>query len=220
MFHEFGHALHGMLSNCYYNTLSGTSVARDFVEMPSQFNESLQAYPKFSTTTQSIIKPTSLCLQSCATRCWRLSTSTPPTQWAKTLLQPAWTWLGTCSIQKYSYCRSSKRLWSNSTGRGWFAEQPNTSTLFNLLFQPHLGAVATQQAIYSLSVVRSARSEHCRLFRKARSIDSQGRNRFPQQGSQPWQHERLDGNILRLHRFESSWRFRTLESKRIVILLQ
>lgn len=40
MFHEFGHALHGMLSNCQYNSLSGTAVPRDFVEMPSQFNES------------------------------------------------------------------------------------------------------------------------------------------------------------------------------------
>ena len=40
LFHEFGHALHGMLSDCNYNRLSGTSVARDFVEMPSQFNES------------------------------------------------------------------------------------------------------------------------------------------------------------------------------------
>ena len=46
MFHEFGHALHGMLSNCYYNTLSGTSVARDFVEMPSQFNESFASIPE------------------------------------------------------------------------------------------------------------------------------------------------------------------------------
>ncbi|KGN91767.1 M3 family metallopeptidase [Porphyromonas canoris] len=39
MFHEFGHAIHGMLSNCKYNTLSGTAVSRDFVEYPSQFNE-------------------------------------------------------------------------------------------------------------------------------------------------------------------------------------
>ncbi len=46
MFHEFGHALHGMLSNCYYNALSGTSVARDFVEMPSQFNESFASIPE------------------------------------------------------------------------------------------------------------------------------------------------------------------------------
>ena len=46
MFHEFGHALHGILSDCQYNKLSGTSVARDFVEMPSQFNESFAAIPE------------------------------------------------------------------------------------------------------------------------------------------------------------------------------
>ena len=45
MFHEFGHALHGMLSDCQYHLLSGTSVARDFVEMPSQFNESFASIP-------------------------------------------------------------------------------------------------------------------------------------------------------------------------------
>lgn len=37
--HEFGHSLHGMLTRCTYESLSGTSVARDFVELPSQFME-------------------------------------------------------------------------------------------------------------------------------------------------------------------------------------
>ncbi|MBR5654468.1 MAG: M3 family metallopeptidase [Prevotella sp.] len=46
MFHEFGHALHGMLSDCRYSKLAGTSVARDFVEMPSQFNESFATIPE------------------------------------------------------------------------------------------------------------------------------------------------------------------------------
>ena len=46
MFHEFGHALHGMLSNCEYKSLAGTNVARDFVEMPSQFNESFASIPE------------------------------------------------------------------------------------------------------------------------------------------------------------------------------
>jgi peptidyl-dipeptidase Dcp len=45
MFHEFGHALHGMLSNVEYPSLSGTSVPRDFVEFPSQFNEHWATYP-------------------------------------------------------------------------------------------------------------------------------------------------------------------------------
>jgi peptidyl-dipeptidase Dcp len=39
MFHEFGHALHGMFSDVKYPSLGGTSVPRDFVEFPSQFNE-------------------------------------------------------------------------------------------------------------------------------------------------------------------------------------
>jgi peptidyl-dipeptidase Dcp len=39
LFHEFGHALHGMLSECTYESLAGTNVARDFVEMPSQMME-------------------------------------------------------------------------------------------------------------------------------------------------------------------------------------
>ena len=45
MFHEFGHALHGMFSNAQYPTLAGTSTARDFVEFPSQFNEHWALYP-------------------------------------------------------------------------------------------------------------------------------------------------------------------------------
>jgi peptidyl-dipeptidase Dcp len=39
LFHEFGHAVHGMLSNVHYPMLSGTAVPRDFVEFPSQYNE-------------------------------------------------------------------------------------------------------------------------------------------------------------------------------------
>ena len=45
MFHEFGHALHGMFANTEYPSLSGTETARDFVEFPSQFNEHWAAYP-------------------------------------------------------------------------------------------------------------------------------------------------------------------------------
>ncbi len=46
LFHEFGHALHGFLSDCQYNYLSGTSVSRDFVEMPSQIMENWVPQPE------------------------------------------------------------------------------------------------------------------------------------------------------------------------------
>src|SRR5690554_4941381 len=45
MFHEFGHALHGFFANQQYSSLSGTAVSRDFVEFPSQINESWALYP-------------------------------------------------------------------------------------------------------------------------------------------------------------------------------
>ena len=61
MFHEFGHALHGLLSQCNYVSLSGTNVARDFVELPSQILENwafepevLQLYAKHYKTGEVI----------------------------------------------------------------------------------------------------------------------------------------------------------------------
>ena len=46
VFHEFGHALHGLLSQCHYASVSGTSVVRDFVETFSQFNENWAFQPE------------------------------------------------------------------------------------------------------------------------------------------------------------------------------
>ncbi|MHC4513978.1 MAG: M3 family metallopeptidase [Planctomycetota bacterium] len=46
LFHEFGHALHGLFSECNYEGLSGTSVPRDFVELPSQIMENWASHPE------------------------------------------------------------------------------------------------------------------------------------------------------------------------------
>lgn len=61
LFHEFGHALHGMLSNVQYRSLSGTSVSRDFVEFPSQIlehwafhDDGLAIYAKHYETGESL----------------------------------------------------------------------------------------------------------------------------------------------------------------------
>jgi peptidyl-dipeptidase Dcp len=60
-FHEFGHGLHGMLTNCKYRSLSGTNVSRDFVELPSQIMENwasdplvLKMYAKHYQTGEAI----------------------------------------------------------------------------------------------------------------------------------------------------------------------
>ena len=61
LLHEFGHALHGMLSEVTYTSLSGTSVPRDFVELPSQINENwasdihfLQSFAQHYQTGETI----------------------------------------------------------------------------------------------------------------------------------------------------------------------
>jgi peptidyl-dipeptidase Dcp len=61
LFHEFGHALHGLLTECVYPTLSGTAVATDFVELPSQIMENwalepevLRSYARHYVTDETI----------------------------------------------------------------------------------------------------------------------------------------------------------------------
>lgn len=50
LFHEFGHALHGLLSKAHYKSLSGTNTPRDFVELPSQFMENYAYEPEVLKT--------------------------------------------------------------------------------------------------------------------------------------------------------------------------
>jgi len=61
LFHEFGHALHGLLSNCTYKMLAGSNVARDFVELPSQIMENWAPNQRCSSSTHGTMRPVSRC---------------------------------------------------------------------------------------------------------------------------------------------------------------
>ena len=64
VFHEFGHALHGLLTKCHYPSVSGTNVTRDFVEMFSQFNENWAFQPellaKYARNAEGEVIPAAL----------------------------------------------------------------------------------------------------------------------------------------------------------------
>ena len=56
LFHEFGHALHGFFADQKYPSISGTAVARDFVELPSQANEHWALHPEVLKIMQNTMK--------------------------------------------------------------------------------------------------------------------------------------------------------------------
>ena len=92
---KFGHALHGMLLECGYNTLSGTAVARDFVEMPSQFNESFASIPEIFDHYARHTETGAAMPADLKERMLKSISFQPAVLWVRTLQLPALIWLGT-----------------------------------------------------------------------------------------------------------------------------
>ena len=178
MFHEFGHALHGMLSKCGYNTLSGTAVARDFVEMPSQFNESFASIPEIfdhyarhtetgacdasrleGAHAEEHQLPASLCFggQNLAATC----------------LDLAWHELTPDEIPSpYMAVPSREALIM------WSAQFPDSSSLLYHLFQSRMGWRLCCRLL-QLSLDRGARRECSRLLCQAWCLGSSYRSGIP-----------------------------------------
>lgn len=66
--HEFGHGLHSLLAQTKYQSMSGTNVYRDFVEVPSQFNENFLTQKNSSTVSHATTRQARLFLRSLSTR--------------------------------------------------------------------------------------------------------------------------------------------------------
>ena len=76
LFHEFGHALHGLLSDVTYPLLAGTAVSSDFVELPSQLYEHWLEVPEILQKFARHTAPASRCRRRCSTGCSRRAPST------------------------------------------------------------------------------------------------------------------------------------------------
>ena len=197
MFHEFGHALHGMLSKCSYNTLSGTAVARDFVEMPSQFNESFASIPEIFDhyarhTETGAAMPADLKERMLKSISFQPAYALGENL-AATCLDLAWHELtpdGRCLREgSPQQCRS--------------AQFPDSSSLLYHLFQSRMGWRLCCRLL-QLSLDRGTRRKRGRLLCQAWCLGSSYRSGIPRQGSEPWQHQGPDGNVHRFHGYEGT----------------
>lgn len=166
LFHEFGHALHGILSNCKYNTLSGTAVARDFVEMPSQFNESFASIPEIFDhyarhTETGAAMPADLkerMLKSIAQTAYSLGENL-----AATCLDLAWHKISEEEVPSPYMAGAFEK---EEPPQHRFAQHPDSSSLQHIILQPRMGRRLCRRLL-QLSLDRGAGCEHRRLLCKA-----------------------------------------------------
>ena len=95
LFHEFGHALHGLLSSVTYPRLAGTAVSKDFVEYPSQVNEMWgtdpSCWPAMPGTSRPAIRCRPTRSRPCRSRVAPTRRARPSASWPR----PGWIWPGT-----------------------------------------------------------------------------------------------------------------------------
>ena len=168
LFHEFGHALHGMLSKCGYNTLSGTAVARDFVEMPSQFNESFASIPEifdhYARHTQTgAAMPADL-----KERMLKSINFQPAYALGENLSRPG---LARVDTRRDSFTIYGRRLREGSPEQCRSAQFSDSSSLLYHLFQPCMGRWLCCRLL-QLSLDRGACRECGRLLCQAWCLGS------------------------------------------------
>ena len=140
VFHEFGHALHGMFSNVEYRSLSGTAVPRDFVEFPSMVNEMWAVWPdvvqNYAIHYQTG-EPMGSELLNKLLSTGAFNQGFATTEYlAASLLDQAWHQLRPAEVPctRWGYC-----LRKQSVGRCWSGLLTRTATLSDCLLLAHFG---------------------------------------------------------------------------------
>ena len=146
MFHEFGHALHGMFADTEYPSLSGTSTARDFVEFPSQFNEHWATYPDGLPALRQALQDRRAHARRTGRQDRKVAApstraTTPPNCWPR----PSSTCSGT-PCRRRAPLQNPDAFENAGAGEDPSADQLRSAALSLQLLQPHLGAAATRPA--------------------------------------------------------------------------
>ena len=199
MFHEFGHALHGMFAAQTYPTLSGTNVARDFVEFPSQFNENWALDPKVLPhyavhyqTGQPI--PQELVDKILSAR----APSTRAMSSAKCSRPRGSTSTGT-RCRRRAACRTS----TSSRRRRWPASGFDTADVpprYRSSYFLHIWSNGYSAGYYAYPWTRMLGQDAFDWFETARRPDPRQRPALPRHGPVARQHARLCRDVPRLRR--------------------
>ena len=168
LFHEFGHALHGMLSRVEYPMLSGTNVPRDFVEFPSQFNEHWALDPTCSRATRGTMRPASRCRRSSSTRSRSRERSIRDSR------SPS-IWRRRCSTWRGTRCRPARRRRTSTTFeaealRRYHVDVREVPPRYRTTYFAHIWDGGYHAELLRVSLGGGARSRHVRLVHASAAV--------------------------------------------------
>ncbi len=198
MFHEFGHALHGMFAAQTYPTLSGTSVARDFVEFPSQFNENWALDPKIlphyavhNRTGQTI--PQDLIDKVLKARTFNQGYEVGET------LEAARLDLDWHSLAASAARQDVDKFEAQALASGGF-DTADVPPRYRSSYFLHIWSNGYSAGYYAYAWTRMLGQDAFNWFETERRADPRQRPALPQHGPVAWQHARLCRNVPRVHR--------------------
>ena len=204
MFHEFGHALHALLSDVTYPRLSGTAVARDFVEFPSQVNEMWLSRPAVLGHYARRVDDGSPMPAELAA-----ALGNPPTfnQGFETVASVAATWIDLAwhrlTYEQAQAVTDVTAFEAEALAAGRAGHRHHPAELPGTVLQPHLRRRVLGRLLL-LPVERGARRRHGRVVRRARRPSPRGRRAVPAGAAESrWKRPR-DGDVRGLPRPSTS----------------
>ena len=198
MFHEFGHALHGMFAAQTYPTLSGTNVARDFVEFPSQFNENWALDPKVLPHYAIHYQTGQPIPQSLVDKIKRSRTFNQGYELGE-VLEAARLDLDWHSLPATAPRQDVDKFEAKALASGGF-DTADVPPRYRSSYFPHIWGSGYSAGYYAYPWTRMLGAGRVRLVRSAWRPDPRQRPALPRHGAVARQHARLCRDVPRLRR--------------------